>query len=541
MTTTTETPIQFNQNALNPPRAIYSVIGNLCKNPQQLRDPDLYLSETDFAQEFHKIIFSAIHNLAFTSGDTTKIDHIDIDNYLASYPKLYKIWEKHNGMGYIQDSIEHANPETFRSNYERLKKFALLRHYVENGFDVSDLYDYQSVDLVTQDTGMKLIDKMSVQEIIEHYTMKMLNIRDSFNTGQASKDFKAGDDLDTLLEDLNKEPEFGYPFKNGFYNAIFRGMRTTKFMLRSAGTGAGKTRQALADMCNAACSSIFDIDKGRWVSNGPSHPCLFISTELEKREVQTIMLAFISGIDEQIIKDGRYEAGTLQRLQKAIEILKDSPVFCVYVDDFSISDIEMIIERYIIEENVRYVAFDYIQMTPKLSRSMAKAFGSNLREDQVLVQFSAALKILANKYDVFIESSTQLNRSAKEASNRDTTALRGGSATADKVDHGLMTFVAGADDHKNLKHILEKGFHKKPNYSHWIYKNRSGRNNCIIWTDMDLGTMREQTLFVTDTDYNLINNIEEILIDYDDRAIEEERSTSLYEKNHKEEIENLSF
>ena len=112
---------------------------------------------------------------------------------------------------------------------------------------------------------------------------------------------------------------------------------------------------------------------------------------------------------------------------------------------------------------------------------------------------------------------------------------------SDKVDHGLMTFVAGADDHKNLKHILEKGFHKIPNYSHWIYKNRSGRNNCIIWTDMDLGTMREQTLFVTDTDYNLINNIEEILIDYDDRAIEEERSTSLYEKNHKEEIENLSF
>lgn len=542
MTTTEQIATPSNVNTLNPPRAIYSVLGNLCKNPQQLRDPEVHISESDFAQEFHKIVFSAIHNLTFTSAETTKIDQIDIDNYLASYPKLYKIWDKHNGMGYIEDSINHANPETFKSNYQRLKKFSLLRHYVENGFDVSDLYDYKSVDLLAQDEGMKVIDKMSVQDIIEHYTLKMLDIRDNFHTGEESKDFKAGDDLDTLLADLNKDPEFGYPFRNGFYNAIFRGMRKTKFMLRSAGTGSGKTRQALADMCNASCSQIFDLDKGRWVSNGPSHPSLFISTELEKREVQTIMLAFISGINEQVIKDGRYGEAILKRLEKAIEILKDSPIFCVYVDDFSISDIEMIIERYLIEENVQYVAFDYIQMTPKLSRSMAKSFGTNLREDQILVQFSAALKILANKYDVFIESSTQLNRSAKDANNRDTTSLRGGSATADKVDHGLMTFRAASEDHENLKHILERGFHKKPNYSHWIYKNRSGLNHCIIWTEMDLGTMREEPLFVTDTDYNLINDIEEILIDYDDEEVSEElKEKSKFEKIHQDEIDNLNF
>lgn len=541
MTTTTSIP---NLGALNPPRAIYSVIGNLCKNPQQLRDPEVFLTEKDFAQEFHRIIFSAIHNLAFSSGDTTKIDQIDIDNYLASYPKHYQIWEKHNGLSYINDSIEHANSETFKSNYERLKKFALLRHYVENGIDVSDIYEYQTVDIATMDKGMKQIDKMTVQDIIEHFTMKMLNIRDEFKVGQESKDFKAGDDLDTLLEDLNKAPEFGYPFQNGFYNAIFRGMRKTKFMLRSAGTGTGKTRQALADMCNASCSTIYDIKNECWIDNGPANPSLFISTELEKREVQTIMLAFISGINEQVIKDGRYSGLVLERLKVAIEILKNSPIYCVYVDDFSIADIEMIIERYIIEHNVQFVAFDYIQMTPKLSRTMASAFGSNLREDQILVQFSAALKILANKYNVFITSSTQLNRSAKDTSMRDTNSLRGGSATADKVDHGLMTFRAIAEDHNNLKHILERGFHKKPNYSHWIYKNRSGRNNCIIWTDMDLGTMREEALFVTDTDYNLITDIDQLLIDYEEEEdIEEEYESepSLYERTHEEELKKLDF
>lgn len=493
-------------STLNPPRAIYSVLGYLCKNPQALRESEIILTEKDFEQEFHRIIFSSIHNLTYSNMETTKITEIDIDNFLASYPQLYKTWEKFDGINYVRDSIENCNVETFQQNYDRLKKFSLLRHYVLNGFDVSDLIDWHSVDLATQEKGMKTIDEMTVQEIVDHYTKKMIDTRDSFDLGQESKSFRAGDNLDTLLEELNEAPEFGYPFKNGFYNAIFRGMRRGKFMLRSADTGTGKTRQALADVCNVSCTKIFDLNKG-WVDNGEPLPSLFISTELEQREVQTIMLAFISGINEDVIKDGRYSHVVLERLQAAIQVLKDSPIYCEYVDDFSISDIALIIERYILEQGIYIVAFDYIQMTPKLSRSMSNSFGSTLREDQILVQFSAALKNLATKYEIFLISSTQLNRNSKDVELRDTSSLRGGSATADKVDFGLMTFKTTSKDITNLKHILEQqGFGDfKPNYSHWIYKNRSGLNNCIIWTQMNLGNMREEPLFVTDKDYNLLD------------------------------------
>lgn len=536
--------------SLNPPRAVYSVIGNLCKDPQLLRDPEIFLTEKDFVQEFHKIVFSAIYNLAFSSAETTKINEIDIDNYLASYPKLYKIWEKHNGIEYIRESIKYANKDTFKANYERLKKFALLRNYVENGIDVSDLYNYKSLDLVEQDKGMKKIDKMSIDEIIEHYSLKMLKIKDEFNVGQESKRFKAGDDLDVLLENLDKEPEYGYPFRNGFYNTIFRGMRRSKFMLRSADTGTGKTRQALADICNVSCDMIYDYDRG-WIDNNGSYPSLFISTELEKQELQTTMLAFITGVNEDVIKNGRYSEKILNRLNKGIEVLQRAPIYCEYIDDFSITDIEMIIERYIIEHNVMYVAFDYIQLTPKLARSMAKAFGSSLREDQILVQFSAALKSLANKYNIYITSSTQLNRNSKEIDNRDATSLRGGSATADKADMGVITFRATKKDHDNLKHILERGFWRKPNYSHWVYKNRGGKiSKCVIWTVMDLGTMREIPLFVTDTDFNLITDIQEIQIEYDEKAEQKEIKkydneynsyNSYISEENKELVDNIVF
>ena len=138
------------------------------------------------------------------------------------------------------------------------------------------------------------------------------------------------------------------------------------------------------------------------------------------------MLAFISGIPDSDIKDGNYDSGTLERLNKAKEVLKRAPLFASYIEDFSISDIKMKIEQYIIHEKVGYVSFDYIQMTPKLSKSMQQSFGQNLREDQVLVHFSAALKNIATRYDIFLQSSTQLNRGSKEVENRDATSLRGG-------------------------------------------------------------------------------------------------------------------
>lgn len=506
---------ELEEAALNQKRSIYSVIGNLCINPQQLRSPDIDLNDRDFPQEFHKIIFSAINNLVYSSSETTTITEIDIDNYLAPYSSLYKKWEKNNGLEYVRHCIENTNTKTFRSSYDRLKKFSLLRMYIEKGIDISDLYDYKNIDLKVIQEGVKAIDKMSVQDIIEHYTLKMMQIRDEWQVGREGVSFRAGDDLGSLLDKLQEQPEFGYPFRNSFYNTVFRGMRGKKLMLRSAGTGGGKSRQSIMDICNASCDMIYEYNQG-WVHNGVAEPTLFISTELEKEELQTTMLAFVTGIDEDVIKDGFYDRKTRERLEMGIEVLKRAPLYAEYIDDFSIADIEMLIEKHIIENGVKLIAFDYIQMTPKLSRTMQQAFGSNLREDQILVQFSGALKILANKYNVYITTSTQLNRSSKDKENRDTSSLRGGSATADKVDMGIISFKVRDQDRKELKHILEAGFFKTPNFSHWVYKNRGGRDNIIIWTHMNLGTLREEVLFVTDLDFILQDKIKQTIINFDD-------------------------
>ena len=66
----------------------------------------------------------------------------------------------------------HANNQIFHNDYERLKKFSLLRNYVEEGIDVSDIYDYKSNDLKELNESSHKLEEMSSVEIIEHYTQK---------------------------------------------------------------------------------------------------------------------------------------------------------------------------------------------------------------------------------------------------------------------------------------------------------------------------------------------------------------------------------
>lgn len=111
------------------------------------------------------------------------------------------------------------------------------------------------------------------------------------------------------------------------------------------------------------------------------------------------------------------------------------------------------------------------------------------------------------------------------------------SATADKVDFGLISFKVRDDDRKELKHILEGGFFKTPNFSHWVYKNRGGRDNIIIWTHMNLGTLREEVLFVTDLDFILQDKIKQTIINFDDELQTEPPELQPEDLDHGVEIE----
>ena len=523
---------QKNMANLNPVRPIFNVIGSICQDTELLRHNDVQLRPEDFMQSLHKIVFKAINNIVFNaSGDrVTNVTAVDIDNYLSSYPTQYKVWNEQKGYEYIQNCLEHANKETFWQSYDLLKKMSVLRAYVEEGFDVSGLYDWESEDYLAREKSLKELQKKDMKDIFEYFTLKNLRVKDDFNIETEVKYFRAGTGVSELLDSAREGDTMGYPTGMGFENSAFGGMKRGKFLLRSAATGGMKTSLAIADMIKVAVPRMY-ID-GEWKYNGVSIPSLFISTELEKEDLDFLALSHITGINRKKIAEGRFNMEERKLLEEAGKMLEESPFYLAHIPDFSVNDIEEIIERHVLDYGVGYVAFDYIHSSsPKLMKSTGELFGQKTNIAETLLYLSTRLKAIAEKYNIFIESSTQLNKNRKDDDKKDADALYGSSAIATKIDTGLLLFRVKEKDREKIADLIEeRGFQKTVNFSRYIYKNRGGRPDIILWSHMDMSTIRETPILATDYDYNIVEDIEDLHYDFvegkteNDIEIEEEYS-----------------
>lgn len=513
-------------NALDTTRDFFAIIGAVCQQPQLIRTDAYEFKMGDFHKPLQRLIFGTINNLIVNSeADIDKVTAEDIDNHLSSKPRAYEAFERVNGYEIVKEAIEKGNVGTFKVSYDRFKKYALLRTLAIEGIDVTELVNYKGDNAIELEEQKMKFDAMDINEVMDFFSMKINAIRDEWRKDSERRSSKASDNIATLPERLRLKPDFGMPFCNNYYNTAFRGMRRGKLMIRSADTGGGKTRQAIADLANISMDETWSNEANAFVKSDYSEPTLFISTELEEMELQTVLIAHVSGIAEEVIVKGWYKEGDAKhkRITHAAEIISRSDMFLEYIPDFSINDIQSMIESYIIKHNTQYIAFDYLQITPKLSRTIQASYGSTpLREDQILVNFTSALKLICQQYNVFIMTSTQVNRNFKN--ERDTNSLRGGSALADKADYGIISLAVDQEDLKNIKGILATKNWKNPNFCHHIYKNRGGTlSKVMVWTIMNLDTVHEEMMFVTDNNFNVLSTkptIIKLSSDGDNRAIE---------------------
>lgn len=488
------------------------VLGTLVENPNLILEKKYNFKPEDFYRELHQIIFKSIYNL--TMQGATTITSVMIEEYIYSISDSWKaVLETYalSGDNPLKNITTFSNLNNIEYNYNSIKKLTLMRNLIDFNIEIDDIFDITGKNTKLNEVFYNL----KLNDILDIIERKFINLKRKWRENDdESYGFKIGDGLKDLKEKIKQAPCWGYPFSNSYINTMVRGMRKQKYLLRSAPTGQGKSRMMMEDTCNLGASYIYDTERKKWVKNFSSERTLYLSTELEKDEVQTCMLAIISGVDEDKILSGTYNAEEEDRIDKGIEILEKSPIYIEVIPDFGIEDIESIIERYIINENVDYVMFDYLHSTPKLLASItSKLMGMKLGEHQVLFLFSNALKTLARRYDVFMESSTQLNDSYRDEENLGTSSIRGAKSIGDKIDVGIITTPMNPKEKEKIESVIESynrehSFAKikeYPNTSHTIYKNRGNKYKDVrVWTCRDLGTVREKVLFVTDMYYNLI-------------------------------------
>ena len=485
--------------------SIVQVIGCVYKTPQLLDYSDKYtLTEEDFPDQFHKIVFGTIFKLHELGSERITVNNV-LD-YLSSRPKSEAVFIKQKGEEWLLKAAENAETSAFDYYYNRVKKMTLLRAFDSYGIDVSDIYDPDNiVDIKKKQLQEDQLDNSSLETIVQKVQDKIDQIMATYVDDEWGEAIQAGDGIESLIIDLEKSPEVGVPLYGPLINTVTRGARLKKFYLRSAPTGVGKTRGMIADACYIACNRIYD-DVFGWIKNGICEPTLYITTEQEKGEVQTMMLAFLANVNEEHILNGKYEGDERERVFEAAKILHNSPLYIEILPDFSLQDVENKIKKNIRDHDVKYVFHDYIHTSLKILEEISRRSGGvKLREDSILFMLSIRLKDICNKYGIFIMSATQLNADYQTSETPDQNLLRGAKSIADKIDVGMVLLPASQDDIENLGQILTNNAFDKPSLKLSIYKNRRGRYKGIyLWCKADLGTCRVRPMFATTYNYEIV-------------------------------------
>lgn len=492
---------------LTDKRAILNTIGCLMLDPTLIDDIDRPLDRTDFDTEaLYELLYVAIFN-SYMQG-VKDINEFTIDSYLSSYKEQYEIFQTNDGLNYLASAREMSSLDNYDYYYHRLRKYSLLRYYEKKGYNTKSIFD-PTVGVEELTKEMEKFDNYTEQDIVGMVeTDLVISPTIKYCTNMLTTEIQAADGALNLIESFMEIPDIGAPLNNDGLTTVTRGARKGCLYMRSSAQGFGKSRMAVGDTVKVAIPYFYDVKTKEWIYTGLSEPTLYITTEMTVDEIQTILVSSVCKVNEEHILYGEYKEGEFERVKQAIQYIKSAPIYIVHIPDFSIDDIKNIIKKYNREFQVEHVFFDYIWNSLRLmSEVSGKTRMGGLKEHQLLLVFSTELKTLAQQLDINIFTASQLNGEAQNALIKDQNLLAGAKALANKLDVGIISMPPNARETEKLDAIIQNHFGlRMPNMGHWVYKVRRGRlTKLIIWSDVDLGVMTEEALFVTDFNFNLID------------------------------------
>lgn len=513
----------LNRKTLYDSNSALNVLGCLMRNPLLCQDAAYPLQPNDFANNIHKLIFSSIFNLS--SNGYESISPRDIDMDLSQYDAQYDSYKRNHGFELLQqceklfdENIKDVTPQ-FKLYYARVKKFSVIRDLEIAGIDTSVIYDPEK-DILNHDVEDEKLNKYTIQQIIDTFRDRMAIIEDKHVSKVSSSCQYAYEGIEELIKQFEEKPEIGLSLDGNIVNYALSGARLGKMYLYSAPSGQGKTRHMVGDACALSLPYLDQNGNVVWRGNPDGsmyQKVLFVATEQKADEIQTLILAYMSGVNERKITHNECSVEEKEKLKKAIALLKrfkdNFMIECI--PDPSIETVKAKITKYIVQGGFRYIFYDYIFTSPSLVTEFA---GAHIREDVALMMLSNTLKEIAMNYDVFIESGTQLNESWSKSivGARDQNCIRGSKAICDKADIGMIGIRLQDEERERIDVIwneLKKTFPDRygaiePNMVIDIYKNRRGEMVGVkIFRYFDYATCHCTDLFVTDSSYKAVAEV----------------------------------
>ena len=474
---------------------IVQILGSLMKKPELLSDTDKYIFDVnEFNVPLDRFIFSAIYNLFINGAES--IHAVDIDNYLQQNKYAKDLMENENGISFLQDCEAESEINNFDFYYKRFKKINLVRDLQMSKNDIDEIYCEDILNENYQQINDRF-EQMSIQDIINFVKGKGEALEKKYVINSYIEESTPAENIRERVMSWKDQPEIGCMLQGEAFNTITRGGRKGKLYLRSAGSGIGKSRSMVGDACNLAYPIRYDATVGKWIITGNSEKVLYIMTEQDTEEIDTMIMAYLTGYNEDVFVYGTFDPND-PRILGAIDIMeryKDNMHYARVPDPCS-SVIKNLIRRRNLQDGIENFFYDYIFSSPAMLNEYRDL---KVREDIALRLFTTTLKNLAVELNAFIMTSTQISNDEenKKGGFRDFRNIQGSRAIVNLVDFACIMSTPSPDELTAVA-SFKQSFGYSPNVVTDVFKNRRGRWNQVrIWSYFDKGTCRKYDLFIT--------------------------------------------
>ena len=257
------------------------------------------------------------------------------------------------------------------------------------------------------------------------------------------------------------------------------------------------TRSMVGDACNLAYPIRYDSVTQQWVETGNCEKVLYIMTEQDTEEIDTMIMAYLTGYNEDVFTYGTFDEND-PRVLAAMDIMEKYNENMNYarIPDPCSSVVKNLIRRRYLQDGIENYFYDYIFSSPAMLNEYRDL---GVREDVALRLFTTSLKNVTVELNVFMMTSTQISNDEenKNGGFRDFRNIRGSRAICDLVDFACIMSRPSVEE-LNVVSGFKQSFGYAPNLVTDVFKNRRGRWVMIrIWSYWDAGTCRKYDLFVT--------------------------------------------
>lgn len=332
-------------------------------------------NEDYFSQKIHRVIYKSMTTV-FNRGDIVESSAVMLDakkNKVLDERGWAAIIIKLSDM-YMLKAMFYQQCRLVTELYKRRKGVELCLEAVEEYKE-----GIEDADSVTATLIHSMEKKQETGNSLSHISETLLDVTNALDTMKANPKDITG--VNTGISDLNR---------------ITRGWQPTDLIILAARPGQGKTALSLTEALNAASSG---------------SPVQFFSLEMSKVQLTQRMLASVSTVHLEKIRNGEVNEEEQKKILNASTLISKMPI---YIDDRSglnISQIAARAKKAKMQKGIKLIIVDYLQL-------IQAAIKTKNRNEQIS-EITGGLKNLAKSLDVPIIALSQLSRDIESRKGTD--------------------------------------------------------------------------------------------------------------------------